>query len=121
MKTLYAILFVIYITYCNSIICGDEDDAKYSFNSVNECKQLELDRGDYICCFVEMTVSLDGRKESAKTCDGLTKAEYDELDDYIDYSEETYEGFGFDDVDIDVDCTSKYIIIPLLSLIMLFF
>ena len=58
---------------------------------------------------------LDGRKESAKTCYGLTKAQYDELDDYIDYSEETYEGFGFDDVDIDVDCTSKYIIIPLLS------
>ena len=125
MKTLYAILFVIYISYCNSIICGDENDENYktySFNSVNDCKQLELDTGDYICCFFEVTVSLDGRKESGKTCDSLTKAQYDELDEYIDYVEETYEkGYGLDDVDIDVDCTSKYIIIPLLSLIMLFF
>ena len=120
MKTLYAILFVIYISYCNSIKCGDEET--YSFNSVNDCKQLELDTGDYICCFVEVTISDNGRKESAKACGGLTKAQYDEIDEYIDYIEETYEkGYGLDDVDIDVDCTSKYIIIPLLSLIMLFF
>ncbi len=41
MKALYAILFVITISYCNSIICGDEDDENYltySFNSVNDCK-----------------------------------------------------------------------------------
>ena len=66
-----------------------------------------------------MTTSADGEKVSAKTCESLTKTQYDDIDDFIDDVEDIYEIIGYDDVDIDIDCSSNYIIIPLLSLIML--
>ncbi len=66
-----------------------------------------------------MTASADGEKVSAKTCESLTKTQYDDIDDFIDDVEDMCEMIGCDGVGVDVGCGSDCVIIPLLSLIML--
>ena len=64
----------------------------------------------YRCCFVE----IEGQGSELKTCVALTKEKYDDIDGTIKSLKEQGD---YDD--IEIDCESNYIILPLLSLILL--
>ena len=82
--------------------CGNADSSRAS---ADYCNSLQVDTGDYRCCFLEFS--------GGKDCLSLSKDEYDDIDKAIDDAE----SHGYDDVDID--CGSKYIITSLLTLILI--
>ena len=88
------------------------NDCDGSGSSVEDCQSKTLGTGQYKCCFGEG--EWDGGSGSG--CIPLTKDEYDNIDDYIDKAEENA---GLDDYELDIDCSSNYLLISLLSLILL--
>ena len=102
----FAILLVLKFNFVTN-------DCNGSGSSVEDCQSKTLGTGEYKCCLYE--AEYDGGSGSG--CVGVTKEEYDDIDDYIDKMEENS---GLADPDIDVDCNSNYLLISLLSLILLF-
>ena len=93
---------------------GDDDDEYCSgkvAKSVDDCQKLKLFTEDGVeykhCCFLE--AKHEGK--DIKWCVPLTQKDYDEIDDYID-NQKTYS-------DVSLDCSSNYIIVSILSLILL--
>ena len=116
MKALYTLLIILLITQYNSEKC----DGTVRATSVSECQSLTLVTGDYKCCLFEAEYEdPSGKDITIKTCDGVTKSEYDDIDKMIDFYEGSLEAFGYDVDDIDIDCGSKYLVISLISLALL--
>ena len=65
-------------------------------------------------------MTVGGQTKKYKGCTALTKAEFDDIDDYIDKGEEAAKANNIEIEDFDIDCSSIYITISLLSLIILF-
>ena len=104
MNKIFYLLLIAFIVCSIKCVedCGHPDSSRVS---VDYCNSLQVDTGDYRCCFVEYS--------GGKDCRSLSKEEYDDIDKAIDDEEST----GLDDVDID--CGSKYIITSLLTLILI--
>ena len=116
MKALYTLLIILLIKQYNS----QKWDGTVTATSVSQCQSLTLEKGDYRCCFFEVEYEdSSGRDITIKTCDGVTKSQYDDIDNMIDFYEGFMEGFGYDVDDIDIDCGSKYLVISLISLALL--
>ena len=101
----FAILLVLQFNFVTNSCSGDA-------SSVEDCQSKTLGTGQYKCCFGEG--EWDGGSGSG--CIPLTKDQYDNIDDYIDKAEENA---GVDDYELDIDCSSNYLLISLLSLILL--
>ena len=69
---------------------------------------------------ISFYVEMEWDGGSSTSCGFVTKDEYDDIDDYIDKSEELSEAAGLSDVDISIDCGSNYLLISLLLLFLLF-
>ena len=102
----FAILLVLQFNFVTN-------DCNGSGSKVEDCQSKTLGTGEYKCCFFE--AEWDGGSSSG--CEGLTQDQYDNIDDFIDKEEENS---GLDDIDIDIDYNSNYLLISLLSLILLF-
>ena len=104
----FAILLVLQFNFVTNSCSGDA-------SSVEDCQSKTLGTGQYKCCFGEG--EWDGGSGSG--CIPLTKDQYDNIDDYIDKEEENAENSGLNDYELDIDCSSNYLLISLLSLILL--
>ena len=102
----FAILLVLQFNFVTNDCSGDA-------SKVEDCQSKTLGTGEYKCCLYE--TEWDGGSGSG--CIPLTQDQYDNIDDFIDKEEENS---GLDDIDIDIDCNSNYLLISLLSLILLF-
>ena len=102
----FAILLVLQFNFVTNACNGDA-------SKVEDCQSKTLGTGEYKCCLYE--AEWDGG--SSSTCVGVSKEEYDDIDDVIDKMEEAGDEA---DLDIDIDCSSNYLLISLLSLILLF-
>jgi len=110
MKTLYVLLVLTLIAQCLSTKCEDGTQP----SKAEDCNNRELDSGEYRCCFIEYEMKGFGK---IKACGAVTKEQYDDIDDYIDDSENQA---GDIVEDFSIDCGSNYIVISILSLILLF-
>ncbi len=92
---------------------------------VADCEKLDAGEGFYKCCYYEGDWEYMGEKGTEKGCESITKDNYDNIKDYIKKLENGELDEDEDDdggeLDISIDCGSNYIIIPMLSLILLFF
>ena len=104
MNKIFYLLLIAFIV-CSIKCVEDCEHPDSSRLSVDYCNSLQVDTGDYRCCFAEYS--------GGKDCFSLSKEQYDDIDKFIDALEST----GLDDVDID--CGSKYIITSLLTLILI--
>ena len=102
-KILYLIFVSLIIKISNVNHCNA--------SKAEECKNLDPGKGNH-CCFVEFEFA----SNIYKFCHFLTEADYDYIKDYINMVEDDFET----DIDISIDCSSNYIIISLLTLILLF-
>ena len=90
-------------------------------NSESDCHSrqfstLETNQGAYKCCYLEV----DFGGITRKSCVAITKNEYDNIDDYIDKDEDSYDKYDID-VDVeDLDCKSKYLQSALLLLLFIY-
>ncbi len=98
------------------IICDDKDDASFCFkeepSDVEECEKLKAKEG-YHCCFWEYEKS----GKTVKICNMVSNENYDNIKDYISQLEDSATDGSSD---LSIDCSSNYIAIPLLLLILLF-
>ena len=116
-ETLYLLIGILLLSQTIQEDCDIEDD---SINSVSDCEKRDLDANEYRCCFIEQEMTFGGQTEKSKGCTALTKAEFDDIDDYIDKGEEAAKALNIEIEDFDIDCIFINIIISLLSLIILF-
>ena len=113
-KTSLLYFTILLISQLNFI--KNEGCEKSNPSNEKECHNRPAGEGNYKCCYVEE--EWKGGKEIS--CGAVTKKEYDNIDDLIDKYEDLLEAAGYKDPDISVDCSSKYLLISLLSLILLF-
>ena len=84
-----------------------------STNNVDDCKKLKLHKEDWdkYCCLLEG----ERNGQRMKVCNALSQDDYDDVDEYIDKLESRGEAS-----DLEVDCSSNYIIISLLLSLLAF-
>ncbi len=116
-ETLYLLIGILLLSQTIQEDCDIVDD---SINSVSDCEKRDLDADEYRCCFFEEEMTVGGQTKKLKGCTALTKAQFDDIDDYIDKGEEAAKAANYEIEDFDIDCSSIYITISLLSLIILF-
>ena len=121
-KTLYLLLVLLLLSKFN---CQDEeeelDEGECDDDLSSGCENLKVGKGYYKCCLFEFEYDKEiaGMKEG-KSCEPLTKSQYDEIKDFIKDNEKKAKNDIGVGVDISIDCASNYIMISLLSLIILF-
>ena len=67
----------------------------------DDCKDLEKGEGIDYCCFTEV----EGGGEKAKYCEGITKKEYDNIEEYV----KTIKQNAPSGYDYDIDCGCSYL------------
>ena len=118
-----ALFFFVVTLFLNLNIADpcENDEAK----GAEDCEKLDAGEGFYKCCYYETDWEFMGEKGTEKGCESITKDNYDNIKDYIKKLENGELDEDEDDdggeLDISIDCGSNYIIIPMLSLILLFF
>ena len=116
MKSMYLLIFILFISQSYTRRCAAEASA----SSINDCKGLELDEGYSYCCYIVEDFEYLGQDFKLHHCGQLTKGQYDDIDYYIDEAEDLAEKTGIDYDELSVDCSSTYIMITLISLILFF-
>ncbi len=114
MKPLYILLVALFISQS---YCDDEEDYTKDCGVLSETTGLEdcnsredSDDSTDHCCLADY--KLAGKK--LKGCVSLSKEAYDDIDETIDNLKNQFEL-----EELDIDCSSYYIILSLLSLILL--
>ena len=121
-KTLYLLLVLLLLSKFN---CQDEeeelDEGECDDDLSSGCENLKVGKGYYKCCLLEFEYDkeIDGTKKG-KSCEPVTKSQYDEIKDYIKNSEKDFKNKIGVGIDLSIDCASNYVMISLLSLIILF-
>lgn len=113
MKAFYLILVVLLFSEIDTKCDGTKA------SSVSDCKNIEVSSGYYKCCYEKGSYSLLGEKVEVKECISVTKNQYEYIDTIIDASEEMIEALGGKDVKLSIDCSSKSLVLSLLSLSLL--
>ena len=116
MKNLYLLIFILLISKSYTKRCS----ALLTASSINDCKGLELDEGYSYCCYIVEDFEYLGQDFKLHYCGELTKGQYDDIEDYIDDTEDLAEKNGIDYDELSVDCSSNHIMITLISLILFF-
>jgi len=114
-EALYLLIGALLLSQTIQEKCDTEDN---SINGVSDCEKRDLDTDEYRCCFYEQEYKIQGKTIKSKGCTAVTKAEFDDIDDYIDKGEESAKAHGAEIKDFDIDCNSNYITISLLLLIL---
>ena len=123
-KTLYLLLVLLLLSKFN---CQDEeeglDPGECDDDLSSGCENLKVGKGYYKCCLFEaeadQAIDDDGSK-TIKSCFPITKADYDDIKDYIKNYENNVKNKENIEADVSIDCASNYVMISLLSLIILF-
>ena len=111
MKVLFALISILLLSFIYS-------DEKCSPDKTNksDCHNVQLSDGKKCCYFNYMYTDDDGKEKEAKGCGELTKAEYDDINKYIEDAKkenEKDENFKLK----SLDCNSYYLHITILSLL----
>lgn len=110
MTKLQFFIFLILVAYIHSSCSG-------TASSAGDCKDdmlSDIQKGNEMhCCYVTSKGLSDNQEY--KNCDAISKVGYENLGDYIKYSEMM--GLG---KDVSVDCKSLYLQFSLISLFLLF-
>lgn len=104
MKNIVLLISILLVSFVLNKYCGG------TASKFDDCKDLEKVEGISHCCFVEAEYN----GEEAKMCVPLTKAEYDNIGDYVKKATENAPS-GYD---YDIDCGSSYLYISLLGLLL---
>ena len=112
MKTLYALLIILLVSLCKSEACqGDAKDAA-------DCHGRDKGEGEK-CCYHNEKYYLSGIMHEEKTCNLMKK---DEFEKFVSIYKSKKSGITSNGGSIDTlewNCSSNYIYISILSLIIL--
>ena len=115
MKLLYTLLICLLLSLSMNEICDEVEATKAS-----DCEKLELESGDYRCCFIDAKYTMLGETIIEKQCNGVTKKEYDDIENYIKIEKKFLEAMGAKFDKFEVECNSKYLFASMLLSLLLF-
>ena len=112
MKVLFALISIFLLSF---IYSDETKTCEGIVTKKSECHDIKLS-DEKKCCYFNYIYTEDGKELEIKGCGDLTKAEYDDIDKYIDdmkKDNEKDEKFKLK----SLDCNSYYLHITILSLI----
>ena len=113
MKVLYALLIALLISIYKAEKCKGSKP-----NQPSDCHNREKSiENQYKCCYVYQKYFLMGTLEKTKSCNPVTENEFNNVKDLIKTMKEGIEKMGGIFETLDFDCSSNYLYISLLSLI----
>ena len=114
MKALYALLIILLLSlYKAETTCTDTTKP----SKASECNSRTVETNQYKCCYLYVKVTAMSITSEDKKCLPVTQAEYDNIKEVISKSKEIAEKTGVKVDKIDIDCSSSYLYISLLALI----
>ena len=113
MKALYALLIILLLSLYKAETCL----ATTKPSKASECNSRTLETNQYKCCYLYVKVTAMSITSEDKKCLPVTQAEYDNIKQVITTTKEMAEKTGVKIDKIDIDCSSSYLYISLLALI----
>ena len=111
MKALYALLIILFLSKYTKEGCSKNNPA-----NINECTESELSGDEYRCCFLEYNILI----EYKNCCLPLTEEDYSNTTRYLEKYVENIQKSSTENVTrAFIYCSSDYVVIPMLSLILL--
>ncbi len=113
MKALYALLIILLLSLYKAETCT----ASTKPSKASECNSRTLETNQYRCCYLYVKATFMSVTSEDMKCLPVTQAEYDNIKEVISKSKEMAEKTGVKVDKIDIDCSSSYLYISLLALI----
>ncbi len=113
MKALYALLIILLLSLYKAETCLDTTKP----SKASECNSRTLESNQYRCCYLYMKATVMSVTSENKKCLPVTEAEYLNIKQLITTTKEMAEKTGVKIDKIDIDCSSSYLYISLLALI----
>ena len=114
------VLFVLLISILVSLYKAEKCNSTVVPNQVSDChnRDKSIDN-QYKCCYVYEKYFLMGSLEKGKSCTPVTQIEFNNIKDVIKTYKEAIEKMGGILDTYDIDCSSNYLFISLLLLMIL--
>ena len=114
MKAFYFVLALTLLAMTYSRDC-DEGQAE----KAKDCNEANFDKTQYHrCCFVDSKGTKDGQDINLKICKPISKADFDKIKETVEKLEKQMEDENYKSVKVKIDCSSNYIVLSTLSLIL---
>ena len=113
MKALYALLIILLLSLYKAETCLSTTKP----SKASECNSRTLETNQYKCCYLYVKVTAMSITSENKQCVPVTQPEYDNIKEVISKTKEITEKTGVKVDKIDIDCSSSYLYISLLALI----
>ena len=117
-KTVFLLLAILLISFSYQSECSEKESAK----DKKDCNSLNVTASSNKCCYVHSKGHEKGEKdEEYKYCEEITEEIYNRIKDFIKDAEKAAKDAGGK---LDVkkfDCSSNYLLISIMSLILLLF
>ena len=113
MKALYALLIILLLSLYKAETCLSTTKP----SKASECNSRTIETNQYKCCYLYVKVTAMSITSEDKKCLPVTQAEYDNIKQVITTTKEMAEKTGVKIDKIDIDCSSSYLYISLLALI----
>jgi len=119
MKTLYVLLIILLASLSKAanenVNCGHEDVV----GKASDCHSSKKSKDDSKCCYIDYKYYKDGKLEENKLCKEYTKEYVDNFVPILKSKKGAITSAGGSIDKFDVDCSSNYLYISLLSLMIL--
>ena len=112
MKVLYSLLIIILVSIYKAENCTVSAPTQAS-----DCHKRDKDIGDFRCCYAIEKYTLMGNYVDRKSCTSLTQDEFDNVKLLIKSLKQGVEKMGGKFEIYEIDCSSNYLYISLLLLI----
>ena len=119
MKALNSLLVIILISLCKSP--GESDCQKTVPTKANDCYNLNVEANKYKCCYFRKKYTENGKLHNDILCSGVTEEEYNNMANKVKSEMDFIKSKGGIVETFIEDCSSNYLYISLLSLIILLF
>ena len=114
MKELYTLLIIILVSIYKAENCTASEPTQ-----ANDCHKREQDTGDFRCCYAVEKYTFMGNYVDKKSCTSLSKDEFDNVKLLIKSLKQGIEKMGGKFEIYEIDCSSNYLYISLLSLMII--
>ena len=116
MKTLHALLIILLVSLYKA---NEKCNSTVKPSQASDCNNREKNTdSDYRCCYIYQKYTIMGSIVEGKSCSGVTKTEFDNIKDVIKSLKDGIEKMGGKFDTFDIDCSSGYLYISLLSFVL---
>ena len=114
MKALYTLLILLLLSIYKAEECSTKEATKDT-----DCTGLNPGAGYYRCCYSYVKGTIGGKDVEQKTCLPILKTNWDNIKDYVKTQKAAVETGDNKVSKYEINCSSNYLYISLLSLVLI--